>query len=104
MSATSGLDSMDWRWSLGRVGLEVRHGDLLAGEERAWVNSEQTDFILAADGRSLSSQLRALWPQMQAELSAQSKGRVQPAGTILVTSGPQGRLVFHAGFHDPQAW
>ena len=104
MSSSASSSALEWTWSLGLVQLEVRHGNLLESTERAWVNSEQTDFQLARDESSISSQLRRLWPAMQAELDEQSRGGVHPPGTVLLTSGPEGRIVFHAGFHDPCAW
>jgi len=93
-----------WTWSLGDTTLAVRQGDLLAARERCWVNSEQTDFVLAPLGRSISAQLRALWPRCQRELDAQTEGRTHDAGTVLETSGPDGRRIFHAGFHLPEVY
>jgi O-acetyl-ADP-ribose deacetylase (regulator of RNase III) len=93
-----------WRWSLGGITLEVRHGDLLAAPERAWVNSEQTDFVLAIGGPSVSAQLAALWPGCQAELDIQTRGAECAPGTVLETSGPEERRIFHAGFHAPRVW
>jgi O-acetyl-ADP-ribose deacetylase (regulator of RNase III) len=93
-----------WSWSIGSVLLEVRHGSLLEAPEKAWVNSEQTDFILAWGNHSVSAQLNQAWPHAQLELNEQTKGKVLPAGTVLSTSGPDGRIIYHAGFHGPEDW
>lgn len=93
-----------WTWSIGPILLEVRHGSLLEAPERTWVNSEQTDFLLDFGPSSISGQLLRAWPQAQVELNEQTGGRVLPAGTVLKTSGPDGRCIYHAGFHGPQDW
>lgn len=93
-----------WNWSVGAVALEARSGDLLEAPENAWVNSEQTDFILAYGGGSVSAQLRQRWPKAQKELNALTGGHILGPGTVLPTTGPAGRTIFHAGFHAPNAW
>jgi O-acetyl-ADP-ribose deacetylase (regulator of RNase III) len=93
-----------WSWGLGPVLLEVRAANLLRSPHAAWVNSEQTDFVLARGEPSVSAQLNARWPRMQAELDEQTRRAVLRAGTVLHTSGPGRRVVFHAGFHEPDAW
>ena len=94
----------EWQWAIGTLELKVRWGDLLKAPERAWVNSEQTDFYLARNSTTISGQIRRLWPQAQAELDLQTQGSSFPAGKVLKTSGPEGRTIFHAGFHEPQDW
>ena len=91
-------------WHFGSVTLEVGVGDLLAQRLGAIVNSEQSDFVLASYGPSVSAQLSRSHPAIRQELRAQAQGRVLPAGTVLETSGPSGQRVFHAGFHEPTAW
>jgi O-acetyl-ADP-ribose deacetylase (regulator of RNase III) len=96
--------SEPWTWAIGEVTLEVRVGDLLAAPEPVWVNSEQSGFRMARGTRTVSGQLVARWPAMQAELLALTRGEVLPPGTVLETSGPGGRRVLHAGFHAPDDW
>ena len=93
-----------WSWALGTVRLTVQQGSLLDAAEQAWVNSEQTDFMLASGGFSVSAQLLRAWPIAQAELNAQTKGQDLPPGTVLETSGPDGRRIYHAGFHEWNIW
>jgi len=95
----------DWYiWSIGTLSLEVCQGNLLEAPERAWVNSEQTNFILARGDRSISSQLNAEHPEAQKELYKQVQGKTLRPGTVLETSGPFGRKIYHAGFHEPNQW
>ena len=98
-----GGSPVPWTWSIGPILLEVRHGSLLEAPEQAWVNSEQTNFILASDN-SISGQLRHVWPEAQKELTEQTGDRDLPSGTVLKTSGPDGRCIYHAGFHAPHDW
>lgn len=94
-----------YAWDIGNVTLEVRRGDLLSARVGAVVNSEQSDFVLSSDVRTISGQLRRACPSMQQELDEQTHQKTLPAGTVLQTAGPRSRYrVFHAGFHDPHEW
>lgn len=93
-----------WNWSLGAVTLEVRHQNLLNAPEMAWVNSENSAFLMAWNRTTVSGQLNARFPFIQEELLTQTTGAALAPGTCLRTSGPGGRAVFHAGFHHPNDW
>ena len=94
----------DWGWSFGLLKLSIKHGDILKQAEEAMVNSEQTDFILATHDNSISSKLNSKYPEIQSDLHFQTKGKVFPPGTVLQTICPNGKIIFHAGFHAPSDW
>ncbi|QED29969.1 hypothetical protein FRD01_22580 [Microvenator marinus] len=96
--------SEPWSWSLGSVTLEVRGQSLLDAPERAWVSSEDSGFYMARNPSAISGQLRRHFPYVLDELRAQTRGEVLPPGTTLRTNGPEGRVIFHAGFHHPNDW
>ena len=68
------------------------------------VNSEQTDFILASHDNSISSKINSKFPETQSDLHFQTGGEVFPPGTVLQTNCPNGKIIFHAGFHAPSDW
>ncbi|MDX1606656.1 MAG: macro domain-containing protein, partial [Candidatus Competibacterales bacterium] len=94
------------QWQLGDLALCLRLGDLFDSDADALVNSEQTDFILSADRRTLSGQIRhRCGPAIQAELNVLTAGAVLDPGCVLRTSGGERfRYVYHAGFHRPDQW
>ncbi len=93
-----------WSWAVGPVRLEVRQGSLLDAPEPAWVSSEQSDFVPASLPDTVSGLLCRAWPRCREELWSQTRGEVLPAGTVLETSGPARRRIYHAGFHEPDGW
>lgn len=79
-------------------------GDLLHTTVDAIVNSEQTDFILALNPDTLSGAIRKAWgPLVQGDLDAQTRRRVLPLGSLLVTRGGLGGTILHVGLHAPDA-
>jgi O-acetyl-ADP-ribose deacetylase (regulator of RNase III) len=89
---------------LKNLGFVLAQGDLFDAEVEAVVNSEQTDFILSRDDRSISGQIRKRFGQsIQDDLDEQTERQVLPPGTVLATQGG-GHLthIYHAGFHDPE--
>ncbi len=94
----------DWGWSFGNLKLSIKHGDILKQAEEAMVNSEQTDFILASHDNSISSKINSKFPETQSDLHFQTGGEVFPPGTVLQTNCPNGKIIFHAGFHAPSDW
>jgi len=94
-----------YTWTLGRLRLCLARGDIFAIPAEAIVNSEQTDFILAGGGPSISAQISRRWGQsVQDQLDAQTGGETLPLGTVLETDAPPFRCAFHAGFHHPDMW
>src|SRR5713101_1153073 len=81
-------------------------GDLFDAGVEAIVNSEQTDFILSKNAKSVSGQIWARYgDRVQQELNAATNGQVLHPGTVLDTSGGQDfKRIFHAGFHYPESW
>ena len=81
-------------------------GDLFDSAVEAIVNSEQTDFILSKNPKSVSGQIWARYGDtVQRELDAATNGQVLRPGTVLETSsGRDFKRIFHAGFHDPESW
>ena len=69
----------------------------------ALVNSEQSDFLLAPAGASISAQIaRRGGHAVQEELRQQTRGQTLPVGTVLQTRrGNLGRI-FHAAIHEPR--
>jgi hypothetical protein len=91
------------RSKLRHVALTLATGDLFGAQVDSIVSSEQTDFILSRDPRSLSGQI---WDRygdaVQQELDAATKGQVLGLGTVIDTSGGEDfKRIFHAGFHEP---
>jgi O-acetyl-ADP-ribose deacetylase (regulator of RNase III) len=81
-------------------------GDLFDAEVDAIVSSEQTDFVLAGNPKSISGQIwhRYGYP-IQQELDEATKGQVFRRGTVLDTTGGKDfTRIFHAGFHEPDDW
>ncbi len=94
------------RGKLKQVELTIALGDLFDSGTAAMVNSEQTDFVLARVGATISGQIRQRYGgAVQAELDAATGGQTFRAGTVIETSGGDGfDRIFHAGFHDPMDW
>ena len=57
-----------WSWAIGPVRIELRRASLLDASERVWVNSEQSDFVLAHSKSTISGSLRARSKTMPVEL------------------------------------
>jgi hypothetical protein len=93
-------------WRLGGLNLRLVEGDLFDVGTAAIVNSEQTNFVLAANESTISGQIRRrLGKSIQEELNEQTGGMLSPPGTVLVTGGsPLFEKVYHAGFHEPWVW
>jgi O-acetyl-ADP-ribose deacetylase (regulator of RNase III) len=94
------------RSGLKHVGLTLAVGDIFDASVDAIVSSEQTDFILSGNPKTLSGQIRNRYGDtVQSELYAVTKGRVLGPGTVIDTSGGfDFKRIFHAGFHDPGDW
>ena len=94
------------RSKLKRVEFTLAAGDLFDAKVDAIVSSEQTDFVLSENPKSLSGQIwNRYGDAVQRELDAATNGEVLHAGTVLDTSGGQDFVrIFHAGFHDPDDW
>ena len=95
-----------YSWNLQRVRLRLVHGDLFSVGSDAIVNSEQTDFQLAYNAKSISGQIRSREEQVvQTALDRQTGSRIQPKGTVLATEGGRiSGLIYHLGFRDPHEW
>jgi O-acetyl-ADP-ribose deacetylase (regulator of RNase III) len=92
-------------WTLGRITFRLVHADLFTIPVDAIVNSEQTNFIMAPMGPSISAQINQRWGEsVQKQLDALTDGRTLPAGTVLETESAPHQKIFHAGFHHPHAW
>jgi O-acetyl-ADP-ribose deacetylase (regulator of RNase III) len=91
---------------LNRVELTVAVGDLFDAKVAAIVNSEQTDFVLSGDPRSISGQIRRRYgSSIQHQLNEATRGRTLRAGSVIKTSGGKDfTQIFHAGFHEPKDW
>jgi O-acetyl-ADP-ribose deacetylase (regulator of RNase III) len=91
---------------LKHVDLTFAVGDLFDAEVAAIVNSEQTDFLLSSDLRTISGQiLRRYGRLVQRELNEATRGRKLRAGSVVATSGGKDfTRIFHAGFHEPEDW
>jgi O-acetyl-ADP-ribose deacetylase (regulator of RNase III) len=91
------------RLSLGRIELVFAKGDLLASDLDAVVNSEQTDFILSRNRKSLSGQIQEKCGALvQDELDRQTCGETLGPGEVLATTGGCiAKRIYHAGFHEP---
>jgi O-acetyl-ADP-ribose deacetylase (regulator of RNase III) len=86
---------------VGKLGFHLIHGDLFDVDAQAIVNSEQTDFILARDPKSISGQIARRWgAEVQDELDSKTNRRKMPLPTVLETHA--GHRIFHAGFHDAE--
>jgi O-acetyl-ADP-ribose deacetylase (regulator of RNase III) len=94
------------RTELRHVEFILASGDIFDASVDAIVNSEQTDFILSGNPKSLSGQIwKRFGNAVQQELDATTKRQVLGPGTVIDTSGGQKfRRIFHAGFHDPDDW
>jgi hypothetical protein len=81
-------------------------GDIFDASVDAIVNSEQTDFVLSKNLKTLSGQIWSRYGDaVQSELDAVREGRVLGPGTVIATSGGSDfKRIFHAGFHDPDDW
>jgi O-acetyl-ADP-ribose deacetylase (regulator of RNase III) len=80
-------------------------GDLFDVPVEAIVNSEQTNFVLALDGSSVSSQIRKRFgAEVQRQLDEQTKRATLEPGTVLKTTGGSYAAIYHAGFHHMTKW
>jgi O-acetyl-ADP-ribose deacetylase (regulator of RNase III) len=91
---------------LNHVELTFAVGDLFDAQVDAIVSSEQTDFILSGNPKSISGQIwQRFGAAVQQELDELTDGQVLRAGTVLETSGGSDFVrIFHAGFHEPDDW
>src|SRR4051794_32497199 len=94
------------RSKLKHLAFTLAEGDIFDAKVEAIVNSEQTDFILSGNPRSLSGQIRKRYGNLvQRELNAVTKGRVLGPGAVIdTTGGCDFKRIFHAGFHNPYDW
>ncbi len=97
---------MDFTWRIGSIALHVTDNDLFDLSVDAVVNSEQTDFVLSLDPKTISGQLyKRFGDSLQDELDRQTEGQRLPAGTVLKTPVAKSyRYIYHAGFHHPDEW
>ncbi|NEV60362.1 macro domain-containing protein [Thiorhodococcus minor] len=93
-------------WKIGSIDLHLAVADLFDLDVSAIVNSDQTDFYLARNPKTISGQIRRrLGSVIQDELDALTQKTILPTGTVLSTGG--GALyerIYHAGFHQPGEW
>src|SRR3974390_2513140 len=94
------------RGKLKQIEFTFALGDLFDAEVDAIVNSEQTDFILSRNPKSISGQIRRRYGDaVQRELNQLGKGQALRAGIVLDNSGGKDfKRIFHAGFHEPLDW
>jgi O-acetyl-ADP-ribose deacetylase (regulator of RNase III) len=94
------------RSKLKHVDFTLAVGDIFDADVDAIVNSEQTDFVLSGNPKSLSGQVwKRYGDAVQRELDAATRGQVLGPGTVIDTSGGRDfKRIFHAGFHDPDDW
>src|SRR5208337_1337532 len=87
------------RGRLKHVEFTFAAGDLFDAKVDAIVSSEQTDFILSKNPKSLSGQIWSRYgATVQHELDEATNRQVLRAGTVLDTSGGQDFVrIFHAG-------
>lgn len=95
-----------YRGQIGSVNFVFAVGDLLEKEFEAIVSSEQTDFVLSKNSKSISGQIWKRYGKVvQDELDQATAGHVLGPGTVVETSGGDDfKRIFHAGFHDPDDW
>lgn len=60
-SLRESMNDNHYTWRLGPVTFHVARGDIFDAPVESIVSSEQSDFILAYDGSSISSQSGTLW-------------------------------------------
>jgi hypothetical protein len=73
--------------------------------EGDYVSREDSAFVLPRSPTRVGGQIFRRWRlHVQAEVDAQTDGRVLPAGTVLATSLSGDGLIYHAGFHHPDVW
>jgi O-acetyl-ADP-ribose deacetylase (regulator of RNase III) len=99
------MNELRYTWRLSSVTFTLAKGDLFEVPVKSIVNSEQTNFVLAFGGRSVSSQIRTKFgADVQRQLDEQTnKGTFDP-GTVLTTTGGGYSAIYHAGFHHPTEW
>jgi O-acetyl-ADP-ribose deacetylase (regulator of RNase III) len=96
------MDNHHYQWRIASVTLHVIRGDIFSVPVDSLVNSEQTDFLLAKGGSSISSQIwKAFGPTVQDELVRKTNNEVLQPPVVLTTSGGKYACIFHAGFHLP---
>lgn len=93
-------------WRIGSIDLHLAVADLFDLEVEAIVNSDQTDFYLARNPKTISGQIRHLLGSViQDELDALTQKTILPTGTVLSTGGgTRYQRIYHAGFHQPGEW
>lgn len=94
------------RGKLKHVELTFVVGDLFHAPVDAIVSSEQTDFVLSGNPKSVSGQIWGRYGEViQQQLDDATNGQVLRGGTVLETSGGSDFVrIFHAGFHEPDDW
>jgi O-acetyl-ADP-ribose deacetylase (regulator of RNase III) len=99
------MSNLHYSWRLASVTFHLVQGDLFDIPVEAIVNSEQTDFVLAFGGGSVSSQIRKRFgAEVQRQLDDQTKGALLEPGAVLKTTGGPYPAIYHAGFHHPTEW
>lgn len=93
-------------WRIGSIDLHLAVADLFDLDVAAIVNSDQTDFYLARNPKTISGQIRRrLGSVIQEELDALTQKTILPTGTVLSTcGGTRYQRIYHAGFHQPGEW
>ncbi|NEV62341.1 macro domain-containing protein [Thiorhodococcus minor] len=93
-------------WRIGSIDLHLAVANLFDLDVAAIVNSEQTDFFLAGNPKTISGQIRRrLGSVIQDELDALTQKTILPTGTVLSTGGgARYERIYHAGFHQPEEW
>ena len=91
---------------LNNLDFTLAQGDIFESQTEAIVNSEQTNFVLASNLKSISGQIRRRWGnEVQAQLNSATSLEVLHTGTVVATSGGGDfRRIYHAGFHNPNDW
>ena len=89
-----------YRSKLRHLVFTLAVGDIFDASVDAIVNSEQTDFVLSKNLKTLSGQIWSWYGDaVQSELDAVREGRVLGPGTVIATSGGSDfKRIFHAGF------
>lgn len=93
----------EFRWGNGNLSFRLLTGDIFTSGAEVLVNSEQSDFILAPDGKSISAKISKLGgAEVQKELWSKTAGSTLSPGVVLETN--RGRLgrIYHAAIHEPE--
>lgn len=97
------MKHFDQSWKLGQLEFHLVCGDIFKIPVQAIVNSEQTDFVLSWNPKTISGQIAKRYNSLvQPELNQQTKGQILQVGTVLKTRGGDDYVcIYHAGFHHP---